>query len=140
MFNIYYKCYRSNEQVAVKTIESVYSTEIKSKLVTHNTTSINIDQQEIKLPEKNYIEKEIVKEISSFPAFDLNPLTLPKRGRAWTRHNAQLGIPVFDTSDARKWSIKEVALYVDKIISPKHSDPNPYEQISVTDRFIDQVN
>lgn len=88
------------------------------------------------MPKKKLIKKEI----SSFPAFGLNPLTLSKRGRAWTRHNAQLGIPVFNTTDVRKWSVKEVASYVDQIISPKNLDRNPYEQISVTDHLIDQVN
>lgn len=75
----------------------------------------------------------------TIPLYDLNPLSLAKRGRAWTRHNALLGIPMFDTSDARKWSVKEVASYVDQVVTNPFSDRNTRDQISISDRFIDQV-
>lgn len=71
--------------------------------------------------------------------YDLNPLSLAKRGRAWTRHNAQIGIPMFSTGDARKWSVAEVASYVDQIVSTKYANHNVNNQISISDRFKDQV-
>lgn len=70
---------------------------------------------------------------------DLSSLSMAKRGRAWTRHNAQLGIPLFKTTDVRKWSVKEVASYVEQVVSTKYADHNINEQINVSDRFVDQV-
>lgn len=70
---------------------------------------------------------------------DVGTYSLAKQGRAWTRHNAQLGIPIFSTNDARKWSVQDVACYVDQIVRSNSSDRTTNEQISISQRFIDQV-
>ncbi|XP_029345307.1 uncharacterized protein LOC100164434 isoform X2 [Acyrthosiphon pisum] len=57
----------------------------------------------------------------------------------WTRHNAQLGIPLFNTTDTREWTIQEVASYVKKVVEFYNSNINTNEEISISDRFIDQA-
>ncbi|VVC36175.1 Hypothetical protein CINCED_3A008865 [Cinara cedri] len=132
---------RLNEQLAMKNIKPLQSFEIKSEFDNYyidTSTVIDIDQEEIRFDSPDEIERQMFKETLVFPAFDLDPLTLAKRNRAWTRHHVPLGIPVFSTGDVRKWSVKEVASYVNRIISPIKLDPNPYEQISLADHFINQ--
>lgn len=70
---------------------------------------------------------------------DAGPLALAKQGRAWTRHNAQLGIPIFSTDDARKWSVEDVASYVDQIVKSNNGTLTNKEQNSISQRFIDHV-
>jgi hypothetical protein len=70
---------------------------------------------------------------------DIGTFSLAKQGRAWTRHNAQLGIPIFTTNDARKWSVQDVASYVDQIVRSNSSNRTTNEQISISQRFIDEV-
>lgn len=118
-------------------IGSIHSTEIKSVLVKQNTAITDINRLKIKLNKKKHIEKDI----SSFLSFDMNPFTLPKRGLEWTRHIAKIDIPVFNTGDVRKWSVEEVASYVDYLISPtQYLDGNHCERNNVSNRFIEEVN
>ncbi|XP_029348416.1 lethal(3)malignant brain tumor-like protein 4 isoform X1 [Acyrthosiphon pisum] len=57
----------------------------------------------------------------------------------WTIHNDQLGIPLFNTTDVRTWSVHEVALYVKKVVANYKSDRKIDRDSSISDRFINQV-
>lgn len=117
-------------------IGSIQSTEINSVLVKQNTAIADINRLEIKSKKKKHIEKDIL----GFPSYDMNPFTLPKRGLTWTRHIAKIDMPVFNTGDVRKWSVEEVASYVDELISTQHSNSNHCERTCVSNRFIEEVN
>ncbi|XP_050435903.1 uncharacterized protein LOC126842792 [Adelges cooleyi] len=69
---------------------------------------------------------------------DVGPLSASMRGRAWTRHNAQLGIPMFSTTDARKWSVEEVASYVDRVVATKYVDQSTDDKFTVSEKFVKQ--
>jgi len=71
--------------------------------------------------------------------YDLGSVSMETQSSFWTTHNAQLGIPLFNTTDARKWSIQEVASYVQKVVECYNSNIITNEEISISDRFIDEV-
>lgn len=71
--------------------------------------------------------------------YDLGSVSMETLSIYWTKHNAQLGIPLFNNTDARKWSIQEVASYVQKVVECCNSNSNNNKEISISDRFIDQV-
>jgi len=76
----------------------------------------------------------------SLVGYNLGSIFMEQQRNDWIRHNAQLGIPFFDTTDAIKWSVHDVASYVKKVVATytsKIHDTN--EEISISDRFIDQV-
>lgn len=126
LYKFYLKYFRSNDQLCSKNIGSERSTETRSVPIKTNSSCIN--------------NMELRKDIGlSLIAHDMSALSMANRGKAWTRHNAQLGIPFLGTDDARKWSVKQVASYVDEVVSTKYLDRNTHEQISVSSRFIDQV-
>lgn len=69
---------------------------------------------------------------------DLGAFSYTYESRSWTRYNAQLEIPVCNNGDVRKWSVEEVASYVNRVVTA-NSNRTTAEQISISDRFIDQV-
>jgi len=71
--------------------------------------------------------------------YDLGSPLMETQSSYWTRHNAQLGMPLFNTTDARKWSVQDVASYVEKVLDCHNSNSNTNKEISISDRFIDQV-
>lgn len=75
----------------------------------------------------------------SFELRALGHLSMAKQNRIWTRQNAQLGIPTFNTTDARKWSILEVATYVDQVVTNNYSNHYIEEPISISKCFLDHV-
>lgn len=76
----------------------------------------------------------------SLVGFNLNSESMDPLARYWTEHYAQLGVPIFNTTDARTWSIHEVASYVQKVVTSNKSDSqNTNEDVRISDRFIDQV-
>ncbi|XP_060856488.1 uncharacterized protein LOC132934225 [Metopolophium dirhodum] len=62
----------------------------------------------------------------------------PPRLNVWTRHSVLQGIPIFSTIDARKWLVKEVADFVEKIVSNNYTDNNLSERIKISKSFINQ--
>jgi len=75
----------------------------------------------------------------SLVGYDLGSVSMETQSSFWTNHNAQLGIPFFNSTDARKWSIQEVASYVQKVMKCYNSNINTNKDIGISDRFIDQV-
>jgi len=71
--------------------------------------------------------------------YNLGSVSMETQSSYWTRYNAQIGIPLFNTTDTREWSIQEVASYVQKVVECYNSNINTNEEISISDRFIDQV-
>lgn len=69
---------------------------------------------------------------------DLGSSSYSYESRTWTRYNAQLEIPVCNNGDVRKWSATEVASYVNRVVTA-NSNRTTVEQISISDRFIEQV-
>lgn len=92
--------------------------------IKHNATSINNDEL------RNAIGNSLIPN-------SLRQCGLEKQDTTWIRHNAQLDIPLFSTTNARKWSIEEVAAYVEHITSITYSNPKNPNRIS--DRFVHQV-
>jgi len=66
-------------------------------------------------------------------------LSMPKQSRIWTRHNSQLGLPMYNTTDARNWTCLEVATYVDQVVTNNYSHQNVQGNIDVSQRFLEQV-
>jgi len=62
-----------------------------------------------------------------------------KESKIWTKHNSQLGVPIYNTTDARKWTCLEVATYVDQVVTNNYSHQNVQGNIDVSKRFLDQV-
>jgi len=100
------------------------SSDITDVHVKHRVASINNDEL------RNAIGSTLIPN-------GLRKFALGKQDTSWLRHNAQLGIPFFHTISATKWSIDEVALYIDQITSISFSDPKSPKRIS--DRFTAQV-
>jgi len=71
--------------------------------------------------------------------YNLGSVSMEALSSYWTGNNAQLGIPLFNTTDTREWSIQEVASYVQKVVECYNSNIKTKEKISISDRFIDQV-
>lgn len=71
--------------------------------------------------------------------YNLGSVSMETQSSYWTRYNAQIGIPLFNTTDTREWSIQEVASYVQKVVECYNSNINTNEEISISDRFIDQA-
>jgi len=85
--------------------------------------------------------KELCKQIGlSLLGYNLDSVSMDPQCRYWTRYNAQLDLQLYTTTDARKWSVQEVASYVQKVVTCYYSKSNPNKkEISIPDRFIDQV-
>ncbi|XP_022164017.1 uncharacterized protein LOC111029358 isoform X2 [Myzus persicae] len=74
----------------------------------------------------------------SILGYNLGSVSMETQTSFWTIHNAQLGIPLFNSTDARKWSIQEVASYVQKVVDYYKSNINTNKEMSISDRFIEQ--
>lgn len=77
----------------------------------------------------------------SLLGYNLSAISMESQRKYWTRHTDQLGIPLLNTTDARKWSVQEVASYVSKVVScfNSNSNSNTNKTIGIPERFIDQV-
>lgn len=65
-----------------------------------------------------------------------------KRSRlnAWTRHSVLHDIPIFKTTDVRKWPVKEVATFVEMVVSNNYTDDDdPSVRIKISKSFMKQV-
>lgn len=123
---------RSNEQLGIKNIKPEYSNNLKKVLVKHNISSITNNSD-------NDLRNSIG--LSFMPdGLTLNNLSLGKQddNKLWTRHNAQFGTPLFDTTNVLKWTPEQVAYYVNQVV-PVYSNYKTRDQISIPDRFIDHV-
>lgn len=83
-------------------------------------------------------ELENIKGINEYTSYGYGSFK-PPRLNVWTRHHVLQGIPIFSTTDARKWPIKQVADFVEKIVSNNYTDNNPSERIKISKSFINQV-
>ncbi|XP_050533446.1 uncharacterized protein LOC126901179 isoform X2 [Daktulosphaira vitifoliae] len=102
----------------------------------HNTDSKVIN---VKQSTTNINDLELRKEVGmSTIAHNMGPLSETHCGRSWTRHNAQLGLPIFGTNDVLRWSVEEVASYVDRFVGTKFIDKYTNEEFNVSDRFLEQ--
>lgn len=124
--------FRSYEQLGKKNIKPEFNNDFKKILVKHNISSIMKNND-------NDLRNAVG--LSFMPdGITLNNLSLGKQddGKLWTRHNAQLGTPLFDTTNVLKWTPEEVAYYVNQVV-PVYSNHRNRDQISIPDRFIDHV-
>lgn len=83
-------------------------------------------------------ELEMIKDDNDYTSYGYGSFKLP-RLNVWTRHNVLKGIPLFSKTDVRKWPVKEVATFVEKIVSNNYTDDNPSERIKISKSFINQV-
>jgi len=119
-------CFRLNLLLDANDIEPESDTNIRNTLFNDSTPSNNY----------NKLRKTLG---LGLVGHNLGSVAMESLASYWTRHNAQIGIPLFNTTDAIKWSIQEVALYVQKVVECYNSNSNTNEEISISDRFIDQV-
>lgn len=102
-----------------------------------NSDNINSFSSNIPSSNNNNLRKALG---LSLVGYNLGSIYMEQQCNYWTRHNAQLGIPLFNTTDARTWSVQEVASYVKKVVETNTSkSSNTNEEISISDRFINQV-
>jgi len=102
-----------------------------------NSDNINSFSNNIPSSNNNNLRKALG---LSLVGYNLGSVYMEQQCKYWTRHNAQLGIPLFNTTDARTWSVQEVASYVKKVVETNSSkSSNTYEKISISNRFINQV-
>lgn len=83
-------------------------------------------------------ELEIIKDDDDYTSYGYGSFKLP-RLNVWTRHTVLQGIPLFNLPDVRKWSVKEVAKFVEKVVSNNYTDNNLSGRIKITKHFIKQV-
>lgn len=123
---MYLKIYifRSKEQLSVKKIK-LDDTDVQSEPDKHSTPC----KDTIKF--RKHLGLSLI-------GHNLGSLSYAYESRSWTRYNAQLGIPLCNNEDVRKWSTAEVASYVNQVVTA-NSNRTTAEQISISDRFIDQV-
>jgi len=83
-------------------------------------------------------ELEDIKGVNEYTSYGYGSFK-PPRLNVWNRHNVLQGIPIFSTADARKWRVKDVATFVEKIVSNNYTDDNLSERIKISKSFINQV-
>lgn len=104
-------------------IEPKRDTNIENSILNENIPSIN----------KNELSKNIG---LSLVGFNLNSVAMDPLACYWNKYNSQLGIPIFNTTDVRKWSVHDVASYIQKVLEYKS---NTNQDTSIPDQFINQV-
>jgi len=72
----------------------------------------------------------------SLVGFNLNSIAMDPLVSYWNKYNSQLGIPIFNTTDVRTWSVHDVASYVKKVVE---FESNTNQDTSISDQFINQV-
>ncbi|XP_026818791.1 uncharacterized protein LOC113557456 isoform X2 [Rhopalosiphum maidis] len=82
-------------------------------------------------------ELEIIKGVNDYTSYGYGSFKRP-RLNAWTRHNVLDDIPIFNTTDVRKWPIKEVATFVEIVVSNNYTDDNPSDRIKISKSFLNQ--
>ncbi|XP_022170347.1 uncharacterized protein LOC111033751 [Myzus persicae] len=80
---------------------------------------------------------EMIKGDNDYTSYGYGSFKQP-RLNVWVRHNVLQGIPLFNISDVRKWSVEEVATFVEKIVSNNYTDNDPSELIKISKPFINQ--
>lgn len=117
LFNVFkFKCYR----LSIK-----QHTSVNDRLKRRNTQSYNT---------------KLCNDIClSFGFRALGRFWMPKQSKIWTRHNSQLGLPMYNTTDARNWTCLEVATYVDQVVTNNYSCQNLQGNSDVSQRFLNQV-
>ncbi|CAH1736525.1 unnamed protein product [Aphis gossypii] len=127
-----------------KSKSNIHQANEKKKKKKPNTEYNNLFKIKEKINEKSNIpssnNNNLRKALGlSLVGYNLGSIYMEQQCNYWTRHNAQLGIPLFNTTDARTWSVQEVASYVKKVVETNTSkSSNTNEEISISDRFINQ--
>jgi len=102
-----------------------------------NSDIINIFSINITSSNNNNLRKALG---LSLVGYNLGSVFMEQQCNYWTKYYAQLGIPLLNNTDVRKWSVQEVATYVKKVVSTCTStSSNTKDAISISDRFITQV-
>jgi len=83
-------------------------------------------------------ELETIKSVNDYTSYGYGSLKRP-RLNVWTRHQALHSIPIFNTSDVRKWSIQEVATFVERVVSNNYTNDDQSLRINIPKYFIDHV-
>lgn len=117
----------------IKNVRPECSIGLNKLLVKHNISSTMILNSDNDL--RNSIGLSFMPE-----GLTLNNLSLGKHddSKLWTRHNAQIGTPLFDTTNVLKWTPEQVAYYVNQVVPINYSN-RKNEPINIPDRFIDHV-
>uniref|UniRef100_A0A2S2NZ86 Lethal(3)malignant brain tumor-like protein 3 n=1 Tax=Schizaphis graminum TaxID=13262 RepID=A0A2S2NZ86_SCHGA len=82
-------------------------------------------------------ELEIIKGVNDYTSYGYGSFKRP-RLNVWTRHSVLRDIPIFNTTDVRKWPIKEVATFVETVVSNNYTDDNPSDRIKISKTFLNQ--
>lgn len=83
-------------------------------------------------------ELEIIRGCNDYTSYGYGSFKRP-RLNAWTRHNVLHGIPIFNTTDARKWPVKEVATFVEMVVSDNYTDDDdPSVRVKISKSFMKQ--
>lgn len=84
-------------------------------------------------------ELEIIRGINDYTSYGYGSFKRP-RLNAWTRHSVLHGIPIFTTTDVRKWPVKEVATFVEIVVSDNYTDnDDPSVRMKISKSFMKQV-
>lgn len=83
-------------------------------------------------------ELETIRGVNDYTSYGYGSFKLP-RLNVWKRHYVLQGIPIFNISDVRKWTVKEVATFVERVVSNNYTDNNASKQIKLSIPFINQV-
>lgn len=83
-------------------------------------------------------ELENIKGVNDYTSYGYGSFKQP-RLNVWNRHYVLQGIPLFNVSDVRKWSVKKVATFVKRVVSNNYTDDNHSEHVKLSNHFINQV-
>ncbi|CAI6359714.1 unnamed protein product [Macrosiphum euphorbiae] len=125
------KSYNSNKPKRRKRINNKLKNKFKKKIPNGRSKTVYTRAVEA------MNELENIKGVNDYTCYGYGSFK-PPRLNVWTRHNVLQGIPIFSTTDARKWPIKEVADFVEKIVSNNYTDNNHSERIKISKSFINQ--
>jgi len=102
-----------------------------------NYDNINLFSNNVTSSNNNNLRKAIG---LSLVGHNLDLVFMKQQCNYWSKYNAQLGIPLLNNTDVRKWSVQEVATYVKKVVTNCTStSSNTKDAISISDQFITQV-
>jgi len=102
-----------------------------------NSNNINVFSNNITSSNNNNLRKALG---LSLVGHNLGSVFMERQCNYWTKYYAQLGIPLLNNTDLRKWPVQEVATYVKKVVATCTSTSSyTKDAISISDRFITQV-
>ncbi|XP_025194288.1 uncharacterized protein LOC112593910 isoform X3 [Melanaphis sacchari] len=82
-------------------------------------------------------ELDVIIGVNDYTSYGYGSFKRP-RLNVWTRHSVLQGVPIFNTTDVRKWPVREVATFVEIVVSNNYTDDDPSDRIKISKSFINQ--